>query len=139
MAAIAVFAGAFSGASDRNDIPVKGTICEVLHDPSYFDGKLIRVTARMSSVGMEWLTLSSDDCGGFGMGVRTPNSFPGMKAMNHARLAGGIAREDKEIIGIFTGRFELSKDEPAERILNITRVRILSVKLGTPGPGKLTQ
>jgi hypothetical protein len=130
---------AFSSASDLKEAPASGTLCNVLRYPSKFDGKLIRVTARVESVGLEWVTLSSGDCKGVGMGVRTPKSFPGMKEMSHALIAGGVEREDKEVTGIFTGRFELSKDEPGRRILNITRVRILSVKLGTPGPDKLTR
>jgi hypothetical protein len=93
----------------------------------------------MTSVGLEWVTLSSDACLGVGMGVRTPKSFPGSKEMSHALIAGGVAAEGKEITGIFTGHFELSKDEPGRRILDITRVRILNVKFGLHEQGKQTE
>ena len=117
----------------RNKPPVAQpvSICTVVRNPSQFNGKMLRVRARVETDGREHMALYDDSCisaGGFSV---EPEIERGDDALRRALPPGEIPRPGHRVYGTFDGIFQWrSAGLPRNsfQIWHATDVQMLSVR-----------
>jgi len=105
--------------------PVPTTVCDVVADPKKYDDKLIVVTARVESDGLEGSWLAGDSCDGKGIvlgRVSSPREQSGIDDLETAIYSGQPGTVDKEITATFVGTFRWRPGGDPLQSLTVSRV-----------------
>lgn len=106
------------------------SVCAIAADPVRFADRLVLVSGRYESDGIERSVLTDDKCRDKGIAVSTPASFDGEAAFTKALSSGYPGTLDKIVTGTFVGTFRWQPAEVPKRVLELREVRNLSVVMG---------
>jgi hypothetical protein len=91
----------------KTDRPV--SVCALIADPVKFAGRIVTVSALVSSDGFHGTSLGDPRCDGAGVVLKIEPALeerPDVIAMRQTIFAGVPGTKGKRITGVFTGRFE---------------------------------
>jgi hypothetical protein len=109
-------------ACARSEAPIETTICAIVADPAAFDKKVVRVSATFQSDGIEHSSLMDRACSKTTVAITSgPSDDAAHSALSSAVFNGRPGTFEKEIRGIFIGRFTWQKGKlPSRRIDLVT-------------------
>lgn len=103
------------------------SVCTISQSPDRYNGKLIRVIARVESDGQEWTVLTDKACKYGGMALDRTGRFRGQKELEKALYSKPPGTEYLMITGVFIGRFEWRPNQVPSRILHLKKLLDLKV------------
>jgi hypothetical protein len=104
------------------------TVCSVSANPEHFSGKIITVSGRLESDGIERTTLMDEGCEGTGIAISAPTHFKGEAGLTKAFEKGHPGTLDKRIAGTLVGKFEWHPQAVSpKRLLVLKEARNISV------------
>jgi hypothetical protein len=103
------------------------SVCSISQSPDRYNGKLIRVVARVESDGREWTVLTDKACKYSGMALDRTGRFRGQKELENALYSKPPGTRYLMITGIFIGKFEWRPNQVPSRILHLKKVLDLKV------------
>jgi len=106
---------------------VETTVCAISRTPDHFNGKIVRLAARLESDGMDWTVLTDKDCKYGGMAIDMSGKFSGSDDLANALSSKSPGTIDKTITGVFIGRFEWRPNQVPARILHLKELHELKV------------
>jgi len=137
MAAILLVAGSTKPTTSEVRVqPIATSVCELVANPTNFDGKFVRFQAQFETDYIERSLLFDKSCrGNGGLLPDVPADTPGKKALDDAIDAARPSTElDKTITATFTGIFHYSAEpemcmflnkETCRRYVTVTHIRDL--------------
>lgn len=135
-----LLAACFAGSEPQEQKPTDIEFCRLVTHPKDFNGKQVRVMARVETTVIEGGTwLGSPLCEQRSVELIVPDQirshpeeYPGYKALADAILfRGNIGTVGKSITATFTGTFTARSRKP-KLVLTIGEVHDLDVKLAAP-------
>ena len=128
-----LLAGGCAAAGGRvGAAPVPTTICSLVARPDTFNGVEVRVTALVSSDGIEHTTLVDEGCVRRGVVPLIPDHLradPGVVAFEQAISSGHIGTRGKEIRATFVGTFRFHRGKVPARALTVTQIINMQVRI----------
>jgi hypothetical protein len=130
----------YSGLGQEQHPPSEIDVCSLIAHPKQYNGKRLRIHARVEGGGVEGGTWLEDaSCKDSGVKLSVPENFrkhqeehPDFKALDDAiRFQGNIGTAGKKITGTFTGNF-ISHSK--RRIFTLEKVEDLDVKSERTSP-----
>ena len=103
------------------------SVCTISQSPDRYNGKLIRVAARVESDGIENTGLTDKACQYGGMALDRTGKFRGQKELEKALYSKPPGTEHLMITGVFIGRFEWRPNQVPSRILHLKKLLDLKV------------
>jgi hypothetical protein len=103
------------------------SVCTISQSPERYNGKLIRVVARVESDGIENTGLTDKACRNGGMAIDRTGRFRGQKELEKALYSKPPGTRYLMITGVFIGRFEWRPNEVPSRILHLKKLLDLKV------------
>lgn len=103
------------------------SVCTISQSPDRYNGKLIRVAARVESDGKENTVLTDKACQYGGMDLDRTRKFRGQKELEKALYSKPPGTRYLMITGMFIGEFEWRPNQVPSRILHLKKVLDLKV------------
>jgi len=103
------------------------SVCTISQSPDRYNGKLIRVAARVESDGKENTVLTDNACQYGGMDLDRTKRYRGQKELEKALYSKPPGTRYLMITGIFIGVFEWRPNQVPSRILHLKKVLDLKV------------
>lgn len=134
-----VFLSPLSSKSPPRPAPAEVTVCQLVSNCSQFDRKRVRFKAEFISDGLEASSLVDPATCSQGIQPWTSKAVDrhsDIKALDAALAKGYRGTTDKQIVGVFTGRYECSSaaGSKASRILRIESIEGLTVAPRSQSP-----
>ena len=111
----------------KTDKTGETSVCTISQSPDQYNGKLIRVAARVESDGQEWTVLTDKACQYGGMALDRTGKFRGQKELEKALYSKPPGTRYLMITGIFIGKFEWRPNQVPSRILHLKKLLDLRV------------
>jgi hypothetical protein len=121
---------ATSGIAQRQSGVLHTTVCSIVLHPEEFDGRLVRVRARINSDGIERTVLFSDKCPDRGIALVVPpecSQTTGVLSLHRAIFGGHPGTADKRIEGTFSGTFLWSPMGVPSRTMQVQQITHIQV------------
>lgn len=111
-----------TGCKRGREEPVETTICAIAANPRAFDGRVVRVMAMLQSDGLEHSSLIDHSCRSTTLAIMGgPSDDAAHRALTSAVFSGRSGTFDKEIRGVFVGRFGWRQSKtPSRQIWLVT-------------------
>ncbi len=110
------------GTAKQTDVPVL-SLCSIAESPAKYNGKTIRVKARLQSAGMHGWYIYDESCSHFGVGLFIESKAEGNEDLHRAINWGEFGTSDKIVFASFIGVFRLNRtDESPPRELIVRRM-----------------
>src|ERR1019366_4572068 len=103
------------------------SVCTISQSPEQYNGRLIRVVARVESDGREWTVLTDKACQYGGMALDRTGKFRGQKELEKALYSKPPGTRYLMITGMFIGKFEWRPNQVPSRILHLKTLLDLKV------------
>jgi hypothetical protein len=117
-------------ACARAEKPIETTICAIVADPSAFDKKVVRLTAVFQSDGFEHSSIVDPACSKTTVAIASgPSDEAAHRALTAAVFNGQPGTFDKEIRGVFVGRFTWQEDDVRSRRIDLLTASDITVRL----------